>query len=336
MSLSDTQLNKLDQDMDNNQQEMVVLSMEHSYALIAEYNTSFGAGTQPQLSCARTQPGMLGGLWGGTQSIYNATIHPAVNTTWATSTALGAYDTYNITRLLRDIGGLGTKIRISVKNGKQFVILTGYPGLRRRLSGTRYGVRHAKLVEMGIGKYGIRGTSVVGFKISCYVAVGIEVLEWIFNDEAIMSDLFAGVGVELIKAGIATAIGYAAAMAAGALLTAAAAPVIAGAIIVFSVGIGLNILDVKYNIKNSVKAGMRYAVENIQTLHKQATKISAQDLKLYTENITTHVVQGILDQAYDETKSWILRKIQPGELPQPNRPKTPRAPNLSDFKLPTF
>ncbi|MNF63308.1 hypothetical protein D3C84_450060 [compost metagenome] len=99
------------------------------------------------------------------------------------------------------------------------------------MKGTRYGIRNAQLVEVGIGKYGIRGSSVKGFKLSCYVAVGIEVLEWVFNDEAVLSDLFAGVGVKLIKAGIATAIGYAAAMAAGALFTAAAFPVAVGAVV---------------------------------------------------------------------------------------------------------
>ncbi|WP_263261199.1 hypothetical protein [Pseudomonas sp. RIT-PI-S] len=101
---------------------------------------------------------------------------------------------YNIGRLLRDIGGLGTKVRISVHNGRQYLILTGYPGLRRVLRGTRYGIRNPQLVEVGIGRYGIRGTSISGFKLSCYVAVGVEVLEWIFNDEAVMTDLFAGIG----------------------------------------------------------------------------------------------------------------------------------------------
>lgn len=336
MSLSDTQINQLDRDIDHNQHEMIVLSMEDANAMVAERNASSGLGTQSPQICSRTQPGMLDGLWGGTQSIYNATVHPLANTTWASATALGAYDAYNINRLLSDIGGLGTKIRISIKNGKQYVILTGYPGLRQRLKGTRYGIRNTQLVEVGIGKYGVRGSSVTGFKLSCYVAVGIEALEWIFNDEAVLSDLFAGVGVELIKAGIASAIGYAAALAIGAVFTAAALPVVIGAVVVFAVSIGLNELDAKYDIKNSVKSGMRYAVDNIKSLHEQATRISTKDLQLYTENIATHVVQGIFDQAYDEAKSWVLRKIQPGDLPLPNWPKTPKLPSLSDFKLPKF
>ena len=336
MSLSDTQLNQLDRDMDSNQREMVVLSMDDANAIMAERNGSSGSGTQPQQICARTNPGMLDGMWGNTQSIYNSTVHSFVNTTWGVPTALGAYDAYNISRLLSDVGGFGTKIRISVKNGKQYVILTGLPGLRQRLKGTRYGIRNAQLVDVGIGKYGIRGSSITGFKLSCYVAVGIEVLEWIFNDEAVLTDLFAGVGVELIKAGIATAVGYAVATMVGTALSFAALPVVAGAVIVIGVGIALNILDSKYGIKNSVKSGMRYAVENIRDLREVATEISAKDLQIYSEKIATNIANGLLELAYDETKAWILRKVQPGELPLPSWPKAPELPNIPNFRLPRF
>jgi hypothetical protein len=336
MGLSDTQLNQLDRDMDANHREMVVLSMDDANAMMAERNASSGLGTQPPQICYRTQPGMLDGLWGSSQSTYNATVHPYVNTTWGTPVALGAYDAYNITRLLNDIGGFGTKIRISVKNGQQYVVLTGYPGLRNRLKGTRYGIRNTQLVNVGIGKYGIRGSSIKGFRLSCYVAVGIEVLEWVFNDEAVLSDLFAGIGVELIKAGIATAVGYAAAMAAGILLTSAALPVVVGALFVFGIGIGLNALDNQYNIKNSVKSGMRYAVDNIRNLHDRATRISEKDLQLYTEQVASSIISELLDQAYNESKSWILRKIQPSDLPLYNWPKITELPNLPTLKLPKF
>lgn len=322
--------------MDSNQREMVVLSMDDANVIIAERNGSSGSGTQPQQICARTDPGMLDGVWGNTQSIYNSTVHSYVNTTWGVPTALGAYDAYNVSRLLRDICGMGTKIRTSVKNGKQYVILTGYPGLRNRLKGTWYVIRNAQSVEMGIGKYGIRGSSISGFKLSCYVAVGIEVLEWIFNDEAVLTDLFAGVGIELIKAGIASAIGYAAGLATGAFITTAAFPVIVGAIVVFAIGMGLNELDNKYNIKSNIKSGLRYAVANIQHLHEQATEISARDLQLYTEKVAASVIQELIDQVYDETKSWTLRKTQPGDLPLPSWPRAPEMPSLSKFKIPNF
>lgn len=336
MSLSDAQLNQLDREMDSNHHEMVVLSMDDANALVAQRNATSDTGTQPPTMCTRTQPAMLDGLWGNTQSIYNATVHPFVNTSWGVPAALGAYDAYNVGRLLSDIGGIGTKIRLLIKNGKQYVVLTGYPGLRNRLKGTRYGIRSAQLVEVGIGRYGIRGSSIKGFKLSCYVAVGIEVLEWVFNDEAVLSDLFAGVGVELIKAGIATAIGYAVATLVGTYLAFAALPVIAGAVLVFGIGIGLNALDNNYGIKNSVKAGMRYAVDNIRYLHEQATKISSNDLRIYTEKVAASIINQLFEQAYDETKSWIIRKIQPGDLPLPSWPKAPKLPNFSNFKFTEF
>lgn len=336
MSLSDTQLDQLGHDVDQNQREMVVLDMEHANMLVEERNASYGLGTQQPQICPRTQPSMLDGLMGGTQSIYNATLHPLFNTTWAVPSALGAYDAYNITRLLRDIGGFGTKVRISVKNGKQYVIITGYPGLRRRLRGTRYGIRNAQLIEMGIGRYGEQASAIKGFKLSCYVAVAIEVLEWVFNDEAVLSDLFAGVGVELIKAGIASVIGYAVSVALGLTVTAVGLPLVIGAVFVLAVSVGLNELDNRYNIKNNVKAGMRYAVDNIKYLHEEMTRVTVNDLKAYSEKAATEIISNIIDSAADETKSWVLRKIYPGDFPLPNWPRVPELPDFSNFKLPKF
>ncbi|WP_415639809.1 hypothetical protein [Pseudomonas floridensis] len=140
-------------------------------------------------------------------------------------------------------------------------------------------------------------------------------LEWFFNDEAVLTDLFGGIGVELIKAGIATALGYAAGLAAGAFFGAPALPVVVGAIIVFAVGIGLNELDNRYNIKSSVKAGMRYAADNVAELDETLTKISAKDLRVYTEDLATGILQSLMDKAVDETKSCALKKSNLANCP---------------------
>lgn len=334
MSLSTSQLSELDREIDQNQREMLVISMDEINAHPGDFSSHTSATQAPQV-CSRTQPEMLNGTWTA-QSVYNSTLHEFVNTNWGVPTALGAYDAYNSARLLRDIGGFGTKVRVSTHNGKQYLILTGYPGLRNKLRGTRYGIRNAKVVELGIGRYGIRGSSITGFKISCWVAVGIEVLEWFFNDEAVMTDLFAGIGVELVKAGIATAVGYAAAAAFGAVFTAAALPVVVGAVVVFAIGIGLNALDNHYGIKNSVKAGMRYAVDNVSYLHEKATQITVKDLQNYAEETVANIAAEIADELYKEAKSWIIKKVQPRGLDLPNWPDAPRLPKLPGFNLPKF
>lgn len=88
------------------------------------------------------------------KSTYNGIPHTVVNTNCGVPAGMALIDIKNISILLRDIGGFGTEARISVHNGKQYLIITGYPGLRRKLKGTRYGVRNAQLLELGIGKYG--------------------------------------------------------------------------------------------------------------------------------------------------------------------------------------
>ncbi|HEN8800494.1 hypothetical protein HP546_07120 [Pseudomonas sp. CM25] len=336
MSVSEAQLSQLDRDMDQNHREMVIMSVEDFQGQFAQ--KAQGA-TQPLQVCTRTQADRLTGTWQGIRSTYNGLPHTFVNTTWGVPGAMAAWDAKNIIGFIRDMNGLGTKVRYIVRNGKQYVVLSGYPGLRKTLDAPRYGIQNAKLISMGIGKYGVRGSSIKGFKLSCYVAVAIEVAEWVFADEHIMSDLFGGVGVELIKAGIATAVGYAAAVLAGTFFTAAAAPVIAGALFVFAVGLGLNALDNHFGIKNSVKAGLRYATDHLESLHQTLTEIKAADLQNYLKETTANIAGNIADQLYDEAKSWVIRKLRPDgiDLPAwPSAPRLPSIPSLPTFNLPKF
>ncbi|MBA1242976.1 hypothetical protein [Pseudomonas japonica] len=331
MSPSNAQLEQLDRELDENQRELIILPMDGPVTRIPPFTTVPTPTQVPQI-CTRTQPGLLDGAWGRTQAAYDGTVHKYLAKPWPVPVALGIYDAYNVGRLLRDINGFGTKVRVSTHNGRLYLILTGYPGLRNKLKGTRYGIRNPQLIEMGIGKYGIRGSSIAGFKLSCYVAVGIEVLEWVFNDEAVMSDLFAGIGVELVKAGIASAVGYAAALVAGLYIGAAATPLIIGAGLVLAIGIGLNILDNEYKIKDTTKAALRHAIENIQDLQATFIKVHPSNVKPDIENKAANLAANLANGLYEEAKRWALRKID-GEIIAP-WPSAPRLPNFPALKLP--
>lgn len=252
-----------------------------------------------------------------------------MNTNTGVPSALAAYDVYNFAKLYRDIGGFGTKVKISTHNGRKYLVLTGHAGLRNKLKGTRYGIRNPQLVEIGIGKYGIRGTSISGFKLSCYVAVGIEVLEWVFNDEAVMSDLFAGIGVELVKAGIASVLGYAVAMMIGGSGVAAAAPVFVGAVVVLIAGIVLNAMDNQHDIKKYLKAAMRRTSNQVENLYENFRIISSSELKEYlAEHITDPAVR-LAEDLHTEAKAIILRQVKSYE----SIPPAPRIHSLPNFSL---
>jgi hypothetical protein len=333
MSLTPAQLDQLDRELDHNHREMVVLPMSVVTAPSANASSFSVPARAPQV-CTRPYPGLMNVLWREARADYNATVHAFVNTPWGVPVALAGYDLYNINRLLRDIGGFGTKVRISTVKGKQYLILTGHPGLRNRLKGTRYALRNPQLIEMGIGKYGVRGSSISGFKLSCYVGVGVEVLEWIFNDEAVMTDLFAGIGVELIKAGIASAVGYAGAVAFGAMTGFAAAPVFAGAVIVFLIGGGLNIADNYYGLKDSVKAGMRYATANSEKLICRLSKIDFSEIQAYLKEKILSISKEIAESQYEDPKYRILRRIDTQRHDSTDRPTVPKLLETSRLKYP--
>jgi len=333
MFVSKVMLDQLAYEMEKNNREMVVMLLS-DLRIDAKNVQGTHAATQPPQNCNLNQRYWLDCAWNEMKTNYNGIPHTFVNTNWGVPAGLAAVDAKNIAILLRDIGGFGTKARVSVRNGQEYLILTGYPGLRRKLKGTRYGVRNAQLLELGIGKYGIRGSSIQGFKISCWVAVGIEVAEWAFNDEAVLTDLFGGIGVELVKAGIATTVGYAAGVFAGTLITAAAAPVAAGAIFVFVVGYGLNVIDNHYGIKNAVKASLRHAVTHFENIQAQVTKIDVDEIKEEVEQSIADMAAQTAEYLYDEAKRWAIRKIQPGELRFPRLPSGGNLPMLNNFKIP--
>ncbi|WP_256222127.1 MULTISPECIES: hypothetical protein [Pseudomonas] len=153
MFVSKIMLDQLEHDMEKNNREMVIMPLEN-LRIEARQASLTQAATQPQQACTLNQRYWLECAWSGMKSTYNGIPHTVVNTNCGVPAGMALIDIKNISILLRDIGGFGTEARISVHNGKQYLIITGYPGLRRKLKGTRYGVRNAQLLELGIGKYG--------------------------------------------------------------------------------------------------------------------------------------------------------------------------------------
>lgn len=61
-----------------------------------------------------------------------------------------ADDFITLSKLVGDLGGFTTQAYIKTYGGKPHIILKGYPGLRKILTGTRYGIKHPKVITMGL------------------------------------------------------------------------------------------------------------------------------------------------------------------------------------------
>jgi hypothetical protein len=101
-----------------------------------------------------------------------------------------------------------------------------------------------------------------GFVLGLVVSSGVEITDFIFNDEKTMCDLVGGIGVEAVKAGLGALTGFA--VAAALTFTGIAVLPLAGMLAVsFLVGVGLNELDNAYAIKQRVVTAMKAAPDNL-------------------------------------------------------------------------
>ncbi|RMM24642.1 hypothetical protein ALQ81_00865 [Pseudomonas syringae pv. pisi] len=335
MGLTNEQAQKLEHDLDTNHTEMIVLTLQDANRLAASISSPHEGSTQTHWLCPRTDKELLDGGWGCTKSLYQSTAHQWVNTNWVVPTGMAARDTFKLGQLWKRIGGYKTRLKYTIVNGKEYVIITGRPGLRSVLKGTRYLAQNAKLIEVGIGKYSLNGEAIKGFKLSAYVAVGIELFEHFLSDESVMSDLFVGVGVELVKAGIATAVGYAAAGIAGVFIGSAIIPVAIGVAFVFAASYFLNVIDNNNGIKSGLKEQVRlytdYTINHLEELGETIKKINPDNIRNSIRSLPDNLIDALMSEAEKAAKDWFKRNVT--DQIMPNLP-VPELPRLGQFRLP--
>ncbi|MCS3603098.1 hypothetical protein M2371_002321 [Buttiauxella sp. BIGb0471] len=130
-----------------------------------------------------------------------------------------------------------------VINGKAYIKITGYAGLRRILTGTRYGATNPQMLEMAIGMRGFGSALVKGTKFCIYASLAFRVIEFIFKSDYHLKDLLVDITMDVAKIIVSSVvIGIA-----GGIFTVISAPIVGTAILVIFIGIalniGLNILD---------------------------------------------------------------------------------------------
>lgn len=160
--------------------------------------------------------------------------------------------------LINEVGLTGRAVTKNV-NGTTYVILKGYPGLRQTLNGTRYLASHPKIVDLAIGQRGVNRSLVKGTRLTIYLTVPVNVLQYLVNEEVTLSRLIGSTATDLTKIGLATLVGAGAAYAAGAVTTVAAGPLIAAIAVGLATGFTLDYLDGKFGVTNALVAALETA-----------------------------------------------------------------------------
>lgn len=195
----------------------------------------------------------LGRYWTHTAS-------PNAGKPWVAPASLMVSDAYLITKTLIALGLAGARSYIKTTATGTYIIITGYAGLRRQLlQGTRFLAANPRMVQMGLGIRGLQNVAKGGFLLSLVVGIGIETLDFIFNDEKTMHDLVGGIGVEAVKAGLATMIAISAGALTASVTTLVIFPLGAMALAIFATGALLNYTDQRWKIKQNVITALKSA-----------------------------------------------------------------------------
>ncbi|HED3889095.1 TPA: hypothetical protein R4229_001444 [Morganella morganii] len=193
------------------------------------------------------------------------------------------YESGRLSRIIREFGGLGVKATEYVgKNGNVYIRLSGHPGVRAFLNGTKYLADNAKILYMGVGTLGQNSVSVGATRFSIVYSLAYRVVELIFKDEYTLTNFFVNVTMDMAKLAVSMKLG---AIVVGGLMTStslAGASIITISAGIFFVGLGVGIilyaLDDYFGISESI----------IRELKKQRKKRSDGEGRYHADNFFTN------------------------------------------------
>jgi hypothetical protein len=165
------------------------------------------------------------------------------------------------TKLIGDLGMNGRAV-LKVVGDKQYIIFKGYPGARSIFTSTRYLATNPKVVDMAIGKIGANRAIVSGARLTIFLVVPLNVLNYILSDRQTMSDLIGTTATDLAKVGIASAVASVAATATAALTTVAAGPIVVAIAVCLATAFALDALDKRLGVTDALVDGLDKAYDS--------------------------------------------------------------------------
>ncbi|WP_082122581.1 hypothetical protein, partial [Arsukibacterium sp. MJ3] len=177
-----------------------------------------------------------------------------------------ADDIRTLSKLVGDLGGFASKVYVKTYGGKQHIILKGHPGLRRVLTGTKYGIKNPKVITMGLGKAGAIHAAKSGGILSVVLLSAYRVADYFLTDNATLNQLIGTLATDVVKVGLATGASIVAASAlVGFGVTLAIGPIIAVVAVGLLASMALGEIDNHYGITDRVILGLDELSQDVQS-----------------------------------------------------------------------
>ncbi|PHM49102.1 hypothetical protein [Xenorhabdus sp. KK7.4] len=175
----------------------------------------------------------------------------------ASSFAGNMYDSIGVARIANDLRSFGVRAREYVgANGRRYIVLSGYPGVRNYLNATRYLANNPQIVTFGVGTLGVANGIAEGRRFGIIFSGSYRLIELMFKEGYGLTDLFVNLTMDAVKLSISVGI-------AGAANTLLVSPVLAvgGSLMLVTLGVfvigvgvsyGLYLLDDYFKVSETI------------------------------------------------------------------------------------
>jgi len=160
-------------------------------------------------------------------------------------------DSLILAKLIADLGSPSAKAVIKYYKGKPHIVLKGRPGLRKVLTGTRYGIQNPKVMKMGLGRSAATQLAKAGGVLTIVLLTGFRVIDHVLTDSSTLSRLIGSLATDVVKVGAAVGMSIAGA-AIGGLFGVAVGPLVGAIFLGVVTSMALQGLDDHYEITEKV------------------------------------------------------------------------------------
>ncbi len=181
------------------------------------------------------------------------------------------------------------RVYVKAYRGKTHIVLKGSPGLRKILTGTKYGVNNPKITSMGLGTKGAMNSIKEGGMITVVLVTAFDIFDYFMNYREMLTELFGKIAGDLTKVAVAAGISAASvALLSGTIITSfALGPLLVAVAVGVGAGLALNWIDDYYQLTEKLKAMLAAAASDTQ----QVLERSEDRVQLAGETL--------IDRAYD-------------------------------------
>ena len=164
-------------------------------------------------------------------------------------------DVVTTSMIISKLGSFGIKATVYINHkGTELIKLTGYPGIRKVLNAPVFALKNPKVVDLGIGKYGLGKSIVEGARLTFYVAAAYRTIDFILNDETHLSQFIGSLATDVVKIGIASSISWGMGVMISGVVSTVAVPLVVVVLTGIVVAVGLTYLDNKFGVTDKVVA----------------------------------------------------------------------------------